>query len=154
MSQELSGSEIAIVGIAGRFPGASNVGDFWKNLRDGVESIKFYSDADLERAGVSSSLIRNPAYVKACAALDGMAMFDAGFFNLSPRDAAIMDPQHRHFLECAWEALENAGYDPGRCEKPIGVYAGSGMTAYLMYNLVTNQELMESVGEFLLRHTG
>ncbi|MDB6121032.1 MAG: 6-deoxyerythronolide-B synthase, partial [Pedosphaera sp.] len=87
-------------------------------------------------------------------ALDGMELFDAGFFGLSPRDASIMDPQHRQFLECAWEALEHAGCDPETYPGAIGVFAGSGRVSYLTYHLLPNRALMESVGEFLLRHTG
>ena len=101
-------SAIAIVDMAGRFPGDGNVDDFWRNLRGGVESIRTLSDAEVLAAGVMSEILAQSDYVKAAALLDGVDMFDASFFGLSPRDAAIMDPQHRHFLECAWEALENA----------------------------------------------
>ena len=77
-----------------------------------------------------------------------------GFFGLSPLDAAIMDPQHRHFLECSWEALENAGHDPERFPGAIGVFAGSGVNTYMLYNLMSNPHLLKTVGFFLLRHTG
>jgi acyl transferase domain-containing protein/thioesterase domain-containing protein/acyl carrier protein len=149
-----SDSDVAIVGLACRFPGASDADGFWRNLRDGVESVRPVSDDELRASGVSESLIADPNYVKMCAPLEGMAAFDAEFFGLSPRDAAIMDPQHRHFLECSWEALENAGHPPASFDGSIGVYAGCGMNAYMMFNLLTNPELMESVGLFLLRHTG
>ncbi|RMG97446.1 MAG: SDR family NAD(P)-dependent oxidoreductase [Chloroflexi bacterium] len=150
----LEGTEIAVVGMACRLPGADNVEQFWENLRNGVESIRFYTDEELRAAGVSESLLKNPNYVKAGAPLDEMEMFDAGFFGFGPRDAAIMDPQHRHFLECAWEALEYAGYDPKRFDGAIGVFGGSGHNAYLPYNLLTNPDLVNTVGFFLLRHTG
>ena len=149
-----NGSEIAIVGMACRFPGASSVDDYWANLRDGIESIRFFSEQELRGNGVPEKLIRDPNYVPANGVLDDIEYFDAGFFGFSPREAAIMDPQHRFFLECCWEALEHAGYDPAQFDGSIGVFAGSGMTAYMMYNLVTNPELMHSVGEFLVRHTG
>jgi len=105
-------SKIAIVGMAGRFPGARNVQEFWQNLRDGVESIRSLSDAELLAAGVTPEELASHEYVKRAAVLDDVPMFDASFFGLSPRDASIMDPQHRHFLECAWEALEDAGHPP------------------------------------------
>ena len=108
----MKSSAIAIVGMAGRFPGARNIDEFWRNLRDGVESIRSLSDAELLAAGVAPDVAERPDYVKAAAVLDDVDMFDASFFGFSPRDAAIMDPQHRHFLECAWEAIENAGHPP------------------------------------------
>ena len=147
-------TDIAIVGMAGRFPGARSIEAFWKNLRDGVESIQSYSDEELLQAGVDPALLAHPEYVKSGAPLADMEWFDAGFFGFNPREAAILDPQHRHFLECAWEALEHAGHPPGRFPGAIGVFAGSGHNAYLPYNLLTHPELVRSVGLFLLRHTG
>ena len=150
----LEGTEIAVVGMAGRFPGAQDIETYWRNLRDGVESVTFYTDEQLREAGVPEALLRNPNYVKSGAPLDEMDKFDASFFGFGPRDAAIMDPQHRNFLEVAWEALEHAGYDPERFNGAIGVFGGSGHNAYMPYNLLTNPELLASVGFFLLRHTG
>ncbi|MCA9916753.1 MAG: SDR family NAD(P)-dependent oxidoreductase [Anaerolineales bacterium] len=150
----LEGTEIAVVGMAGRFPGAQDIETYWHNLRDGVESVTFYTDEQLREAGVPEALLRNPNYVKSGAPLDDMDKFDASFFGFGPRDAAIMDPQHRNFLEVAWTALEHAGYDPARFAGNIGVFGGSGFNAYLPYNLLTNPELVASVGFFLLRHTG
>ena len=103
---------IAIVGMAGRFPGARNIRQFWQNLRNGTESIRILTDAESRAAGVSAEELADPDYVRSAPILDDVELFDATFFGLSPRDAAIMDPQHRHFLECAWEALENAGHTP------------------------------------------
>ncbi len=148
-----SGTDIAVIGMACRLPGASDPGQFWDNLRGAVESVKFFEDSELRTAGVSEHLIANPSYVKAKAVLDGIDLFDAGFFGFSPREASIMDPQHRHFLECSWEALENGGCDPSRFDGAIGVFAGVGMNAYMMFNLLTNPDLIESVGMFLVRHT-
>src|ERR1700675_4094185 len=93
---------IAIVGMAGRFPGANNIEQFWRNIRDGVESITFFRDEELLAAGVDPELLRKPNYVKAKSVLANVDRFDAHFFGLSPREAAAMDPQHRFFLECAW----------------------------------------------------
>jgi len=147
-------SKIAIVGMAGRFPGARNVQEFWQNLRDGVESIRSLSDAELLAAGVTPEELASHEYVKRAAVLDDVPMFDASFFGLSPRDASIMDPQHRHFLECAWEALEDAGHPPQGFHGSIGVYAGSGLNSYLIHNLLANRRLLETAGLFQLKQTG
>lgn len=151
---EFIGTEIAVVGMACRVPGAQSPDEFWQNLRDGVEAITHYSDEQLRSAGVSESLLNHPNYVKSGAPLAHMDEFDARFFGMGPKEAAVMDPQHRHFLECAWEALEHSGYDPGRFDGSIGVFGGSGHNLYLPYNVLTNQHLLESEGFFLLRHTG
>ena len=132
-----TGLEIAIIGMSGRFPGASNVDQFWQNLCAGVESITRFSDVELKASGVESALIANPRYIKAKAILDDIESFDAEFFGIQPGDALIMDPQQRLFLECAWEALENAGYDPEKYNGAIGVYAGAGMNTYI-FNLHLN----------------
>ncbi|PZN93824.1 MAG: hypothetical protein DCF31_11405 [Alphaproteobacteria bacterium] len=145
---------IAVVGMAGRFAGATDIDAYWRNLREGVESIVNLTDAELLAAGVNPRLLRRPNYIKAAAPLPDMEMFDAGFFGMSPREAAIMDPQHRHFLECAWAAIEDAGHPPERFAGATGVFAGSGHNAYMPYNLLTNPKLMEQVGFFLVRHTG
>ena len=148
-----SGS-IAIVGIAGHFPGARTASELWAMLREGREATQWMTDSELRAAGVSADQLEDPAYVRASLVLPDMEMFDAGFFGFSKRDAAVLDPQHRHFLECAWEALEDAGHMPESFEGAIGVFGGCGMQAYLPYNLMTNPELVKSMGLFLLRHTG
>jgi acyl transferase domain-containing protein len=145
---------IAIVGMAGRFPGAASVDAFWQNVRNGVESIRQLSDAELLAAGVDAATLRDPGYVKAAGVLDDVALFDAGFFGFSPKDAAILDPQHRHFMECAVTALEHAGHAPKSFRGSIGVFAGCGMNSYFIHNLLSNPDLVRSVGLFLLRHTG
>ena len=150
----MKSTAIAIVGMAGRFAGARNVAEFWRNLKDGVEAIRPFSDAELLAAGVSPDDLAQPEYVKSGVVLEDLDMFDAAFFGFSPRDAAIMDPQHRIFLESAWEALENAGHVPESFAGSIGVYAGSGMNSYMIHNLLTNQALVESAGLFLIRQTG
>src|SRR5579864_7673536 len=104
------GPAFAVVGMAGRFPGAANTDELWKNLRAGIESISFFSDEQLLASGEDPAQLSNPDYVKANGRLSDIDLFDAAFFGLSPRDAAIFDPQHRVFLEVAWEAFENAGY--------------------------------------------
>ncbi len=146
--------DIAVVGMAGRFPGAGSVEEFWANIRDGRECITALDDDDLRRAGVSEDLLANPKYVRCSPILEFMECFDAGFFGISPRDAAIMDPQHRQFLECAWKALEHAGHPPDRFSGTIAVFAGAGAQSYLMRNVLTHTALVESVGSFLIQYTG
>ncbi|MEM9220045.1 MAG: beta-ketoacyl synthase N-terminal-like domain-containing protein [Cyanobacteria bacterium P01_F01_bin.150] len=124
--------EVAIIGMAGRFPGAKNVNEFWKNLCAGVESVHFFNDEELRSHNIGDELLQHPNYVKAKAILDDIDLFDAGFFGINPREAEVIDPQHRLFLECAWEALEDAGYDPNKYDGQIGVYAGSSMSTYLL----------------------
>jgi acyl transferase domain-containing protein/acyl carrier protein len=143
-----TGIEIAIIGMAGRFPGARNLEEFWQNLCDGVEAIKFFSDDELLSRGVKADALLDPNYVKAEAVLDDIELFDAAFFGFTPREASVMDPQHRLFLEHAWEALENAGYAAGERAVRVGVYAGESINSYLLSNLFPNRELMESVGGF------
>jgi acyl transferase domain-containing protein len=146
--------DIAIVGMAGRFPGARDLGTFWANLRDGVESLVDFDDDALRAAGVPDAMLRDPLYVRRGAVLDDVEGFDAALFGFTPRDAAVLDPQHRHFLECAWAALEDAGHAPRDFGGTIGVYAGVGMGSYLAFNLLPDPALMASMGLFLVRHTG
>jgi non-ribosomal peptide synthase protein (TIGR01720 family) len=131
-----SGLEIAIIGMAGRFPGAQDIEAFWQNLRNGAESIAFFTDQEMEAAGASADILKNPNYVKAQPMFEGIEYFDADFFGFSPRQAETTDPQHRLFLECGWEALENAGYDAERYRGLIGVYAGVGANTYLTNNIL------------------
>ena len=149
-----SENDIAIVGMAARLPGARNVREYWKNLLEGVESIQRFSDEELLAAGESPSRLKRPNYVPSSGALQDMEMFDGEFFGFSPKESAIIDPQHRHFLELCWEALEDAGLVPERFDGRIGVFAGCGMGSYFYFNLCSNRDLVNSVGMFLLRHTG
>ena len=143
---ETSGQEIAIVGMAGRFPQARTTEAFWQNIRDGVEAISFFSDQELSASGIDPGVFNHPDYVKAYGALEDIEWFDAPFFGFSPREAATLDPQQRLFLECPWEALENAGYDSESYPGRIGVYAGAGRSGYLL-RLLSNPDLVNSVGE-------
>jgi amino acid adenylation domain-containing protein len=145
--------EIAIIGMAGRFPGAKNIETFWQNLRDGIESITFFSEEELLAEGVDPALLKNPNYVKANGVLEKIELFDAAFFGYSPKEAEIMDPQQRLFLECAWDAIENAGYDVDRISGAVGVYAGAGMNTYLSNNITRHPDIVESVGEYQLMIT-
>ena len=131
--------EIAIIGMSCRFPGARNIDQFWQNLRDGVEALSFFSDEELMAAGVEPALWREPNYVKAGFVLDDIEWFDADFFEFSPRQAKLTDPQQRLFFECAWEAFESAGVDVTSYEGLVGVYAGSSMSTYHLHHQVAMQ---------------
>ncbi len=126
--------DIAIIGMAGRWPGARTLDEFWRNLAEGVESITRFADEELLAAGVSRSQLNDRNYVKAAPVLEEPGYFDAAFFGFSPLEARTMDPQHRLLLELAHEALENAAYDPDRFQGRIGVFAGSAMNTYFMAN--------------------
>ncbi len=130
---------IAVVAMAGRFPGADTLEAFWQNLSSGTESIRPLSEDELITAGVDPGLLTNPNYIRAGAALEGIETFDAAFFGYSPNEAEILDPQQRVFLECAWEALERAGYDSDRYDGRIGVYASAGLNGYLLNNLKSSR---------------
>jgi acyl transferase domain-containing protein len=149
-SHEAGGVNIAIIGMSCRFPGARNVESFWDNLRRGVESVSFFSDEEMLAAGVDPFELRRPGYVKAAAILGDVEQFDPHFFGYSPRDAELLDPQQRIFLECVWEALENAGYQPDNCVAPVGVYAGVGFNTYLLNNILANTKLAESLNPYQL----
>ncbi len=146
--------DIAIIGMAVNVPGADTVATFWENLRGGVSSIRKLSEEELLAAGETPQNIARKNYVRAAADLKGFETFDADFFGFSPKDAAILDPQHRKFLEVAWEAMEQAGHVPENVPGPIGVYAGCGMGSYFYFNICSNPDLVDDVGMFLLRHTG
>ncbi|WP_323713155.1 polyketide synthase [Gloeocapsopsis dulcis] len=138
-----TGLEVAIIGMVGRFPGSQNLDEFWQNLRDGVESVVSLTDEELKSSGIDIINI-NDNYVKAAAILENIELFDASFFGFNPRETEVIDPQQRIFLECAWEALENAGYDPKQYQGSIGVYAGTGINNYLI-NLYSNQNIRNSI---------
>jgi acyl transferase domain-containing protein/surfactin synthase thioesterase subunit/acyl carrier protein len=136
---------VAIVGIACRFPGASDYRTFWTNLCNGVESITALSDEELAAAGIPAELLRDPSYVKAASALPDIDLFDAGFFEYSPKEACLMDPQQRMLLEVAWEAFEDAGHRPGGS---VGAFVGSGgvVSSYLVDRLPFSSELQGQTG--------
>ena len=142
------GTEVAVIGMAGRFPGADTLEEFWHNQRGGVESIDWFSDDELRAAGVPDALIANPAYVKGLSMLRDAQHFDAAFFGYSPREAETLEPGHRLFLECAWEAMEDAGVDPARPGGAVGVYAGAGDPEYTRTLAELRPDLAETVGGF------
>ncbi|MEM6363470.1 MAG: beta-ketoacyl synthase N-terminal-like domain-containing protein [Planctomycetota bacterium] len=137
---------IAIIGMACRFPGAESVAEFWEMLRDGREGIRDLTDQELADAGVSAQLASDPNYVRRVASFANPAGFDAGFFGYSPGEAELIDPQHRVLIECAWTALEDAGYDTKQYPGDIGVYAGAALNSYLV-NLHNDRRTRESVNQ-------
>jgi acyl transferase domain-containing protein/acyl carrier protein len=141
-------SSIAIVGLSGRFPDAPDVQTFWRNLERGVESLITFSDQELLDAGVPAEMLGNPKYVRKGTPLAKSDFFDADFFGYNPREAEIIDPQQRVFLECAWEALEDAGYPGEPRAATIGVYAGSTTSSYVYTNLLKNPSVLQASGGY------
>ena len=145
MSDPSDDLDIAIIGMSGRFPGAGNVDQFWRNLLAGTESIHWLSEEELREAGVSEASLADPDYVRATARIEGVEWFDAEFFGYSPREAAGIDPQQRLLLETAWEALEDAGYDPLSGKGAIGTFAAASTSTYLLNNLRSTLDFREFV---------
>ncbi|HEX7239518.1 MAG TPA: beta-ketoacyl synthase N-terminal-like domain-containing protein [Longimicrobiaceae bacterium] len=143
----LTGAEVAVVGMAGRFPGAPDLDAFWRNLLEGVECVARFGAGELARAGVPPEALDDPAFVPAGGTIPHPELFDAEFFGFTEREALVTDPQQRVLLECAWEALESAGYDPARYPGQVGVFAGSASSRYLAHNLASNPELVALAGE-------
>ncbi|MBA2677389.1 MAG: SDR family NAD(P)-dependent oxidoreductase, partial [Ktedonobacteraceae bacterium] len=144
-------SDIAIIGTSGRFPGASNVAEYWQNLHDGVEALTHFTEEELLAAGLDPALINDPAYVRSRPILkkEEVEAFDAAFFGYSPREAELTDPQHRLFLECCWEALETAGYDAERYPGMIGMFGGTNISSYILA-LTAHPELLDGVMDYQL----
>jgi phthiocerol/phenolphthiocerol synthesis type-I polyketide synthase E len=146
--QQDTSERIAIIGMAGKFPGANDVDQFWQNLRDGIESIRPYTLEELLASGVDEKTLEDPYFVNSGTIIPDASFFDAPFFNISVREAEIMDPQHRLFLQTAWEALENAGYDPENYGGLIGVFGGVAPNTYYYNNLITRSDLLRSLGRY------
>jgi amino acid adenylation domain-containing protein len=134
---------IAVIGMAGRFPGARNVAELWSNLCQGVESIRSFTPEELREAGVPAEELNRPDYVTVGAPLSDADCFDAAFFGYTPREAELMDPQHRLFLECAYGALQDAGYDPAQYGGLIGVFGGVARNAYFLRHAATYKALVD-----------
>lgn len=141
--------DVAIIGMACRFPGAENIDEYWEILKNGVESVEFLSDEDLKSSNVDESIFNEKNYIKACSTIDNIDLFDADFFGYSHKEAAIIDPQQRIFLELAWQVLEGAGYKPGVYPGPIGVFAGTGFNTYLINNVLNGRRLQANTDGFL-----
>jgi amino acid adenylation domain-containing protein len=141
-------SQVAVIGMAGRFPGAENIETFWDNLINGRESISHFSSQELEEVGIDPELSKKPDYVKTKGVLKNIEYFDAGFFNYSPREAEIMDPQLRILHECVWEALEDAGYTPGIYDGAVGCYTGAASNLYWMKRFFTKEGQISAADRF------
>ena len=148
---EPSLSDIAIIGMSCRFPGANNIDEFWQNLIAGKETIQRFTPEELLSSGESEEKIHNQHYVNARGIVTGPELFDASFFGFSAADARLLDPQHRFFLECGWEALEAAGYASEKCKDLIGVYASMAESTYLQDHILKNKHVMESIDWLQLR---
>ncbi len=149
--------DIAVIGMAGRFPGAHNLDAFWQNLQNGKESTTFFTDEELLATGIDPALIHNPNYVKASHTLDNIDCFDTDFFGYSSKEAKLIDPQQRLLLECAWERLETAGYNPLTYPGDIGLYVGASMNTYLLNHVYPNRHTLdanESLDVFTLSSMG
>ncbi|MBD2704307.1 amino acid adenylation domain-containing protein [Spirosoma sp. BT702] len=147
LRSETAQGDIAVIGMAGRFPGASTIDALWDVLKQGKETTRFFTENELDE-GVPAALKNDPAYVKARGIIDNADQFDASFFGLSPKVAQLMDPQQRVFLEIAWEALEQTGYLPQQYKGRVGVFAGCGNNTYYLNNVLNNTELVNQVGAF------
>ncbi|WP_448623102.1 type I polyketide synthase [Dickeya fangzhongdai] len=145
MVQSTHGYELAIIGMAGVFPGADDVAQFWRNLVEGVESIRTLSDDELDAAAIPAALRQQEDYLARAADLAQPCAFDAAFFGYSPREAEAIDPQQRVFLEVCWHALENAGYAPDKFDGQIGVYASSAESSYLIHCLLDRPDVLRRV---------
>lgn len=141
---EASGEAVAIIGMAGRFPGAATTDELWQGLLDGVESVRRFSDEEMADAGVSPEGIASPGRVPRGADLADADLFDADFFGVTQRDARLMDPQHRVFLTCAWQALEDAGLASHHAGGPVGVFASTSMSTYLIANVLRSAEYADA----------
>ncbi len=146
-------SSIAVIGMDCRFPGANDTTAFWRNLRDGVESVTFFSDEELLGEGIDAATLQAPNYVKAHAVIDDIDLFDADFFGYSPKEAMLIDPQHRLFLETCWRALEDAGYSPRDYDGAVGVFAGTRMSTYYV-NYLSHDLREYGTALFLRSHIG
>ena len=147
---KLAGNDVAIIGMAGRFPGANDLEQFWKVLAEGRETTSFFSKDELD-ISIPKEIKDNPDYVSARGIIDDADKFDAEFFGFNPRSAELMDPQQRIFLELAWEVLEDSGYLPQKYKGPVGVFAGCGYNTYFTNNVLANPEILERAGLFNVR---
>ncbi len=143
--------DIAIIGMAGVFPGAGDIDEFWENIKNGVVSIRRYTDKELTEAGVDKELLRHPDYVNAGSLIDDVEMFDAPFFGIAEEEAMILDPQHRLMLQTAWHALEHAGYTPDNVPGRIGIFAGASGSIYLQRHIAPVRASLKEVSDNQIR---
>jgi amino acid adenylation domain-containing protein len=142
--------DVAIIGMAGRFPGANTIDEFWQLISEGRETTRFFNADEID-SSIPASVKNDPAYVKARGIIDKADEFDAAFFGFTPRNAELVDPQHRVFLEIAWEVLEKTGYLPQKYTGSVGVFAGCGYYTYYNNNVLANPEIVTRTGHFQVR---
>jgi acyl transferase domain-containing protein len=140
--------DIAVIGLGGRFPGASCIEQFWSNCCNGQETIYHFSKEELLTAGVPAATLDNPNYIRSKGIIEQVDLFDAEFFGMSEQDAKILDPQQRLFLLSAWETLEHAGYARKKMASRVGVFASTGISLYLLHNILNNKIAMQSLDEY------
>lgn len=141
-----TGNEIAVIGMSGEFPKCRNLEEYWDAIVKGKECISFYTKEQLEEIGIDSEILKLDEYIRAKGEISDIRLFDADFFNLNPREAELMDPQHRLLLQCAWQALESAGINPDRCGETIGIYAGKSISSYLYLNIFPHLKKIMAIG--------
>ena len=154
MNHSWHANSIAIIGMAGRFPKAENIYQYWKNIENAVESVTFLSEEELLQTGITADQFNHPNYVKAASFLENADCFDADFFGYTPREAASMAPSHRLFLEIAWKALEDAGYGNSFQGECIGVFGGDGpvVSSYMISEPGIHNNLAGMTGS--IEHVG
>jgi amino acid adenylation domain-containing protein len=140
-------SDVAVIGMSGRFPGANTIQELWKILKEGKETVSFFTKKELD-PNIPDEIKNDPDYVAVRGLIEGADQFDPSFFGINPKLAELMDPQQRIFLEVVWEVLENAGYLPGKYSGSIGIFAGSGNNTYYLNNVLTNKTLVDRMGGF------
>lgn len=141
-----TGNEIAVVGMSGEFPKCTDMEEYWNAIVKGEECISFYTKEQLKEAGINPEVLKFEEYIRAKGEIPDIGLFDAGFFHISPREAELMDPQHRLLLQCAWQALESAGINPDNYKGTIGVYAGKSLSSYLYLNIFPHLKKIMAVG--------
>ena len=141
-----TGNEIAVIGMSGEFPKCRNLEEYWDAIVKGKECISFYTKEQLEEIGIDSEILKLDEYIRAKGEISDIRLFDADFFNINPREAELMDPQHRLLLQCAWQALESAGINPDRCGETIGIYAGKSISSYLYLNIFPHLKKIMAIG--------
>ena len=139
-------SQVAIIGMAGRFPGASNINQLWQNLLNNVDSLEILAFDELKKLGIPENVLKGKDYVAAARVLSNIEYFDYAFFGLSKREAELMDPQIRLLLQCAYNTFEDARIIPQQQDHVTGVYVGIGTNRYLLDNILSNKELVRTVG--------
>ncbi|MES2703280.1 MAG: amino acid adenylation domain-containing protein [Bacteroidota bacterium] len=146
-TQKGDNRDVAVIGMSGRFPGADTIDELWNVLKEGRETVSFFTKEELD-ASIPEDVKNDPDYVRARGIITNADKFDAAFFNITPRQAELTDPQQRIFMELAWEVLERTGYLPAKYDGAVGVFAGIGNNTYYLNNVLSNRQLVKNAGPF------